>query len=108
MFHDRNRTGCFHERIDIAVVFRGIIPVARRPSAIIEADAIIPGIATQISPEAITLDVEETILHRVLLATDEVLGMFRQQAVHFRVSLHISYGHHVGRIICLGKAYQPP
>ena len=105
VFHDRNRTGCFHERIDIAVVFRGIIPVARRPSAIIEADAIIPGIATQISPEAITLDVEETILHRVLLATDEVLGMFRQQAVHFRVSLHISYGHHVGRIICLGKAY---
>ena len=105
MFHDGDCPRGLHERFQILVVARVRVAVVRAPPARIEPDAIVPGISAQPGTQAITLDVKETILHRVFLTADEMLRMFRQEPVHFRVALHVGDWHHVGRIVGLREAH---
>ena len=78
MFHDRHRSGSFYERFAFLIVFSSRVTIVRTPSASIETNTVLSGIPAEPCPEAITLDVEKTILHRVLLTTDEVFRMLRQ------------------------------
>ena len=116
MLQDRNGTTSLREVVEVirqsfAVRIFNLITIfihldgLLKPSAGIETDTILSGISTKISTQTVALNIEETILHGVLLAADEVILVFCQEAVHLRITLHVSHRHHVGRINRLGEAH---